>query len=109
MVGCLRFDFHRSDDFAAFFRAFHKHFFKEGKGHIVRARRRYEVSAAFYKFHAQHVDVFISSVCVLDFACALAKRGRIENNEVEFFAVVFVLSQCVENIGALGFYVCETV
>ena len=71
----MRFDFHRSDDFAAFFCAFHKHFFKEGKGHIVRARRRYEVSAAFYKFHAQHVDVFISSVCVLDFACALAKRG----------------------------------
>lgn len=28
VVGCLRFDFHRSDDFAAFFRAFHKHFFK---------------------------------------------------------------------------------
>lgn len=109
MVGCLRFYLNRAYDFAAFFCAFHKHFFKKWKSHIVRARRRYEVSAAFYKFHAQHIDVFVASVCVLDFACALAECGRIENNEVEFFAVVFVLSQCVENIGALGFYVCKTV
>lgn len=67
----------------------------------MRARRGDEVSAAFDEFHSQNVDIFIASVCVLDFACALAECGRIENNEIEFFALVFVCAQNFEHVAAL--------
>ena len=95
----MRFDFHTSDDSAAFFCRFHEHFFKQRKSHIVRARRRDEIAAAFDEFHSEHVDVFVSAICVLDFACALAECGRIENDKPEFFSVGFVFAQFVKHVG----------
>ena len=102
MVGGLRFYLDGTHDFFAFFRAFDEHFFKQRERHIMRARRRYEIAAAFYEFHTQNIDVFVTSVRVLNLACALAECGRVENDQIEFFAVVFVCSKHLEHVAALG-------
>ena len=105
MVRGLRFYLDGAHDFSAFFCAFDEHFFKQREGHIVRAGRGYEIAAAFYEFHTQNIDVFVTSVRVLNLACALAECRRVENDQIEFFAVVLVCAKHLEHVAALGGYI----
>ena len=68
----------------------------------MRARRRYKITAAFDEFHSEDIYILIAPVRVLNLACALAKSGRVENDQIEFFAVIFVFAQCLEHVRAFG-------
>ncbi len=68
-----------------------------------------QISAFFYQFNTQNVDIFIAAVRVLSFARALTKSGGIKHNKVIFFPVGAFLTQEFKYVGALSFYVSKTV
>ena len=109
MVGRLRFDFNCAHTASTLFCGFNEHFFKEWESHIVRARRGDEESAVSHEFHSEDVYIFVATICVFHFVCALAERRGIEDDRVKLSAVRFESAKNFKHVVREGGNVFESI
>ena len=60
-----------------------------------------EVAAVLYQLHAAQVDLTVALDCVFNGTAGFGEGRRIQNNHIEFLALLFQLWKQIKYVGAL--------